>query len=66
MTGAAMRWVRVDTALGPVGLGWTDAGLARVVLPGDRADGPASDVRSGAAQPAWGWASGIRRGLPGW
>lgn len=34
---AAMRRFRVDTALGPVWLGWTAAGLACVALPGSPA-----------------------------
>ena len=33
-----MRYALIDTALGTFGLAWTDAGVARVALPGrDRA-----------------------------
>lgn len=30
-----MRYRMLDTALGPMAIGWTDAGISRVLLPGD-------------------------------
>ncbi|WP_326871055.1 methylated-DNA--[protein]-cysteine S-methyltransferase [Devosia sp.] len=34
---AAMHYRMLDTALGPMAIGWTDAGISRVLLPGDTA-----------------------------
>ena len=30
-----MHYRMLDTALGPMAIGWTDAGISRVLLPGD-------------------------------
>lgn len=37
-TFTAMRYRLLDTALGPMAIGWTDAGISRVLLPGDTQD----------------------------
>lgn len=33
-----MRYRMLDTALGPMAIGWTDRGISRVLLPGDTRD----------------------------
>ena len=33
-----MRYRLLDTALGPMAIGWTDRGISRVLLPGDTAE----------------------------
>ena len=40
-----------DTALGPFGIGWTDRGLARVLLPGDDAAFMQKRLSVGGARP---------------
>lgn len=37
-TFGAMHYRMLDTALGPMAIGWTDAGISRVLLPGDAAE----------------------------
>ena len=58
-----MRYCLIDTELGTFGLAWTDAGVARVALPGaDRATA-ADRVRAGGAQLAT--PGGVLQDLPG-
>jgi methylated-DNA-[protein]-cysteine S-methyltransferase len=37
-TFSLMHYRMLDTALGPMAIGWTDAGISRVLLPGDTAN----------------------------
>ncbi len=60
MTGAEIHWLKVETALGVVLLGWTRAGLARLELPSSHQSGapdepPAVPFPSvaGATPPVW-------------
>ena len=58
-----MRYTLVDTALGVFGLAWTEAGVARVALPGrDRAQ-TEEWISRGQAEP--GRPEGVYAPLPG-